>query len=154
MMVSILQAAALSPRRHLAGGQFSSAGPFCRPPIRGCILLRKDLQPVCERVPRQAVLHAFCGTVPAGSAVRGGCCFFSGLFIPLYGLTGFGRHEFIELQILVESILEGDDDVPVEEEALAFSAVGDIGELVGRDIELFCQDLAVAGSLVQHVDEV
>ncbi len=45
-------------------------------------------------------------------------------------------------------------DVPVEEEAFPFAGMGDIGELMRTDIQLFRKDLAVARRLVEHIDEI
>ena len=51
-------------------------------------------------------------------------------------------------------IHEGQDDIAVEQETFAFAGVGHIGKLMGRNIQLLRQNLAVTGSLVQHIHEV
>ena len=49
---------------------------------------------------------------------------------------------------------KGQDDVAIKQQPFAFAGVGHIAELMGRDVELLCQDLPVARGLVQHEDEV
>lgn len=51
-------------------------------------------------------------------------------------------------------ILEGQNDIAVEQQAFAGAGVGHIGQLIGRDVELLGKDGTVASSLTQHTDEV
>ena len=39
---------------------------------------------------------------------------------------------------------KGQDDVAVEQQPLAFARVGHIGQLVGRDVELFSQNFGMS----------
>lgn len=63
-------------------------------------------------------------------------------------------HDTVELQIRREMIHEGQDDIAVEQESFTFPRVGHIGKLMGRNVQLLRQNLAVTGSLVQHIHEV
>ena len=49
---------------------------------------------------------------------------------------------------------KGDDGIAVKQQPFALAGVGDVGELMRRDIELGGQDLPVAGRLVEHIDEI
>ena len=51
-------------------------------------------------------------------------------------------------------IHEGQDDIAVEQETFAFAGVGHIGKLMRRNVQLLRQNLAVTGSLVQHIHKV
>lgn len=69
-------------------------------------------------------------------------------------LSGLGGHDAIELGVLGEAILEGQNDAAIEQQTFALAALRDIGELVRGDAQLFSQNLTVSGSLVEHVDVV
>ena len=49
---------------------------------------------------------------------------------------------------------KGQDHVAIKQQSFAFARVGHIAELMGRNVELFGEDLPVACSLVEHEDEV
>ena len=72
----------------------------------------------------------------------------------LQALTGTCGHDAVEVIVLREMILEGQNDIAVEQQAFAGAGVGHIGQLMGRDVELLGEDGAVASCLTQHTDEV
>ena len=41
--------------------------------------------------------------------------------------------------------------IAIEQQTLAGAAVGDVGELVGRDVQLLGEDLPVAVGLIEHM---
>lgn len=51
-------------------------------------------------------------------------------------------------------IHERKDDIPVEQQAFALTGMGHIRELVRGNVQLLRQDLAVTGSLIQHIHEI
>jgi hypothetical protein len=53
-----------------------------------------------------------------------------------------------------EPIHKGDRHIPIEQQALAGSAVGDVGELVLRNAELLCQNCPVTLGLGQQDHKV
>ena len=48
-------------------------------------------------------------------------------------LSGLGGHDAIELGVLGEAILEGQNDAAIEQQTFALAALRDIGELVRGD---------------------
>ena len=56
----------------------------------------------------------------------------------------------IQFRVLREVIDKRQNDAAVEQQALTFAGVGHIGQLMGRDIELFGQNLPVPASLVEY----
>ena len=74
------------------------------------------------------------------------------IVIPL--IRYFGGHQAVQLRILREMIGKGYDGVAVDQQALAFTGLRDIGELMGGDVELFCENGTVAGSLGKQINEV
>ena len=68
--------------------------------------------------------------------------------------TRASGHDAVQLIVLREMILEGQNDIAVEKQAFAGSRVGHIGQLMGRDVELLGKDGAVACCLGQHANEV
>mgnify|MGYP004420218293 CR=1 FL=1 len=66
----------------------------------------------------------------------------------------FCRHDAVKLRIAGEAVHEGQDDVAIKKQPFAFTAVGDIRELVRRDIELLGEYLPVAAALIEKVQEV
>ena len=68
--------------------------------------------------------------------------------------TGTGGHDAIQLIVLREMILEGQNDIAVKQQAFAGAGVGHIGQLMWRDVELLGKDGAVACCLGQHANEV
>ena len=44
--------------------------------------------------------------------------------------------------------------IAIEQQTLAGAAVGDVGELVGRDVQLLGEDLPVAVGLIEHMREL
>ena len=49
---------------------------------------------------------------------------------------------------------EWENDIAIEQQSFAFTGMGDIGQLVRRDIQGTGENLPVASSLVQHDDKV
>ena len=49
---------------------------------------------------------------------------------------------------------KGQDHVTEKQQPFALAGVGNIGKLMGRDVELFCEDLPVSCRLIQHDDHV
>ena len=49
---------------------------------------------------------------------------------------------------------EWENDIAIEQQSFAFTGMGDIGQLVGRDVQGIGENLPVASSLVQHDDKV
>ena len=69
-------------------------------------------------------------------------------------LVRFRRHYAVQLRIFREPVHEWQDYIAVEQKPLAFRGMGDVGELVRRNVQLFGQDLPVARGLVEHIDIV
>ena len=69
-------------------------------------------------------------------------------------LLRFGGHDAVQLGILREVVNEGQDRVAVEQQPLALTGVGHIGELMRRNVELLCENLPVASGLIEHIDEI
>ena len=69
-------------------------------------------------------------------------------------LIRFGRHDLIEFGISGKVIGEGNDGIAIKEQALTFTTVSDIRELVCRYVEMLGQDLLITTGLIEHVDEV
>ena len=65
-----------------------------------------------------------------------------------------GRHDAVQSGILREPILERQDDIAIEQQALAFAALGDVGQLMRRNAQLLRQNLTVTRCLVEHIDVV
>ena len=65
-----------------------------------------------------------------------------------------GRHDAVQSGILREPILERQDDIAIEQQAFAFAALGDVGQLMRRNAQLLHQNLTVARCLVEHIDVV
>ncbi len=53
-----------------------------------------------------------------------------------------------------ETVYKGKNDVAVKKQPFAFTAVGDIRELMRGDIELLGENLPVAAGLIEHEDEI
>lgn len=53
-----------------------------------------------------------------------------------------------------ETVYKRKNDVAIKKQPFAFTAVGDIRELMGRDIELLGENLPVAAGLIEHEDEI
>ena len=60
----------------------------------------------------------------------------------------------IELRILREVILEGDDGRAVEDQSLTGTRIGHIILLAGRDVQCGGQDFSVSACLIQKVDKI
>ena len=71
-----------------------------------------------------------------------------GLFLRL------GGHDAVELGILGEPVHKRQNDGTIKKQPFAFTAMGDIGELMGRNIQMLCENLTVARCLVEHIDIV
>ena len=69
-------------------------------------------------------------------------------------VLGLGCHDPIEFRILREVIHEGENDAAIEQQALALTGMGHIGQLMRRDTQLFGKNLPVAACLVEHIHEV
>ena len=74
------------------------------------------------------------------------------IVIPL--IRYFGGHQAVQFRILREVIGKGNDRAAVDQQTLALAGLRDIGELMGGDVELLCENSAVAGSLGKQIDEV
>ena len=61
-------------------------------------------------------------------------------------VLGLGCHDPIEFRILREVIHEGENDAAIEQQALALTGMGHIGQLMRRDTQLFGKNLPVAAS--------
>ena len=46
------------------------------------------------------------------------------------------------------------DHIPIKQKPLTSVGIGHIGKLVRGDVQLFCQNLPVAGGLVEHINEI
>ena len=68
----------------------------------------------------------------------------------LLPLGRVGRHQFIELCILREGIGERHDIARAANQSAACGDVGDIAQLVIRNVQQLGQFRAVGGALVQH----
>lgn len=51
-------------------------------------------------------------------------------------------------------IPERNDDIAVKEQPFPFAGIGDIGKLVVRDVQCSRKDLAVSGSLIEHINKI
>ena len=69
-------------------------------------------------------------------------------------LCGLGRHDAVEPGVLWEAILEGQYDIAIEKQPLAFAGLRHIGELMRGNAQLSGQNFAVACRLIEHVDVV
>lgn len=49
---------------------------------------------------------------------------------------------------------EWENDIAVEQQPFTFTGMGNIGQLVGRDVQGVGKNLAVARRLIQHDDKV
>ena len=56
----------------------------------------------------------------------------------------FCGHDFVEFGVLREPVHEGQDDVAIKQQPLAFAGVGHITELMGRNVELFSQNFGMS----------
>ena len=72
----------------------------------------------------------------------------------MFHLAGLGGEQLVKLCILREVIREGQDDIVEEQQPVSRLGVGHIGKLLRRDTQPLRQDLAVAGGLVEHIDEI
>jgi len=81
-----------------------------------------------------------------------GC--FSLMLFRLRYLGKFGGHDFVQLKVMREVVHKRQNGIAIEQQALAGAAVGDVGELVGRDVQLLGEDLPVAVSLIEHIHKV
>ena len=68
-------------------------------------------------------------------------------------LLWLGGEQVIEFPAR-EAVCKGKNDIAVKKQPFAFTAVGDIRELVRRDIELLGEYLPVAAGLIEHEDEI
>ena len=69
-------------------------------------------------------------------------------------LRQLGGHDAIQLQICGEVIDEWEYDIAVEQQSFTFTGMGNIGQLVGRDVQGVGKNLAVTRRLIQHDDKV
>ena len=61
-----------------------------------------------------------------------------------------GREDAVEFKVFREVIDEWQNDVAEEQQTFALAGVGHIGKLMGRDIELLCEDLPIAVRLIEY----
>ena len=72
----------------------------------------------------------------------------------LYGFFETGGHDAVELGVLREIVLEGNDGRAVEDQPLTGIGIGDVVLLAGRDVQRLRENLPVAGCLIQKVDKI
>ena len=60
----------------------------------------------------------------------------------------------VELGVLREIVLEGNDGRAVEDQPLTGIGIGDVVLLAGRDVQRLRENLPVAGRLIQKVDKI
>ena len=68
--------------------------------------------------------------------------------------AGLGGEQLVKLRVLGEVVREGQDHIVEEQQPMARLGIGHIGKLLRRDAQPLRQNLAVAGGLVEHIDEV
>ena len=60
----------------------------------------------------------------------------------------------IQKGVLREVIDERNNHIAEKQKALAGAGMGHVGKLVGRDVELLCEDLPVSVGLIEHIHKV
>ena len=133
------------------------SGPLLRRGLgNGCYSLLCGLDAAGKNLLFDARSNFFCSVYTFGKMLCTAymscrCCT---LPILLCNLPKFGGHDSVEFQVLGEPVHKGQDDVAIKQQPFAFAEVGHITELMGRDIELFGEDLPVAGGLVAHWEKI
>ena len=61
-----------------------------------------------------------------------------------------GRKDAVEFKVFREVVNKGQDHVAEKQQTFALAGVGHIGKLMGRDIELLCEDLPIAVRLIEY----
>ena len=69
-------------------------------------------------------------------------------------LAGLGGEQPVKLRVLGEVVRKGQDHIVEEQKPMARLGIGHIGKLFRRNAQPLRQNLAVAGGLVEHIDEV
>lgn len=71
-------------------------------------------------------------------------------------LIGLGGHDAVQLRcnVLGEAVDEGQYGITIEQQALAFTGVLDVGELIRRNAQLVGKYFSVAAALIEKVQEV
>jgi len=64
-----------------------------------------------------------------------------------------GRKDAVEFKVFREVIDERQNDVAEEQQPFALAGMGHIGKLVGRNVQLLCQDLSVSVGLIEHTQD-
>ena len=67
---------------------------------------------------------------------------------------GLRGHDTVQFGVFGESVHEGQNYVAIEQQPLALAGVGDIGKLVGADVELLGKDFPISRRLIEHINEV
>ena len=65
-----------------------------------------------------------------------------------------GREDTVEFKVFREVVNKGQNHVTEKQQSFTLAGVGHIGKLMGRDIELFCENLPIAVRLIEHINEV
>ena len=63
-------------------------------------------------------------------------------------------HQTIQFQCLIELVLKWNDCCSIEEKSFTFPGIRHVRQLIWGNIQLFCKDLSVTCSLVQHQDKI
>ena len=71
-----------------------------------------------------------------------GC--FSLMLLRLRNFGKAGRKDAVEFKVFREVVNKGQDHVTEKQQPLTFAGVGHIGKLMGRDVELLCENLPVS----------
>ena len=73
-------------------------------------------------------------------------------------VTGLSRSEYlrktVQLQVLIELVLKWNNCCSIEKKSFSFPGIRHIRQLIWGNIQLFCKDLSVTCSLVQHQDKI
>ena len=69
-------------------------------------------------------------------------------------LAGLGGEQLVKLRVLGEVVRKGQDHIVEEQQPMARLGIGHIGKLFRRNAQPLRQNLAVAGGLVEHIDEI
>ena len=65
-----------------------------------------------------------------------------------------GRKDAVEFKVFREVVNKGQDHVTEKQQPFTFAGVGHIGKLMGRDVELLCENLSVSVGLIEHIHKV
>ena len=77
-----------------------------------------------------------------------GC--FSLMLLSLRNFGKAGRKDAVEFKVFREVIDERQNDVAEEQQPFTLAGMGYIGKLMGRDVELLCENLSVSVGLIEY----